>query len=136
MEGLLSAGRPIFVDGTLRAVEISGRSVPVRGVVSGGTVFVWCEGAVYEFPAGPEGQSRRARPRGEETGVLAPMPGKVIRVSVEEGAPVEKGTPILVLEAMKMEHEIVAPRPGRVVRLPYRVGDQVEAGARLAEFAT
>jgi 3-methylcrotonyl-CoA carboxylase alpha subunit len=135
MENGLRDERLIVVDGVLRAVEVSGKRVPVRGVVSGEWILVWCDGEVYRFPSGRAG-SRRARARAEEAGVLAPMPGKVIRVNVAEGATVEKGAAILVLEAMKMEHEILAPRSGRVVRLPYRVGDQVEAGAHLADFAT
>ena len=103
--------------------------------MNGDWIFVWCDGEVYQFPTG-RAQSRRVRAPGEEAGLLAPMPGKVIRINIAEGTQVEKGAPILVLEAMKMEHEIRAPRSGRVVSLPYRVGDQVEAGARLAEFAT
>jgi biotin carboxyl carrier protein len=64
--------------------------------------------------------------------LLAPMPGLVVRVDVAEGADVEAGQPLLVLEAMKMEHEIVAPSGGVLSRLPVQVGDQVDAGALLA----
>lgn len=135
MEAGMTENRLVVVDGVLRAVEVSGKRVPVRGVVSGDWIFVWCDGDVYQFPSRPA-SSRPARSRGEEAGLLAPMPGKVIRVNVAEGDSVEKGAAILVLEAMKMEHEIRAPRSGRVLRLPFRVGDQVEAGSRLAEFAT
>jgi propionyl-CoA carboxylase alpha chain len=64
--------------------------------------------------------------------LLAPMPGSVVRVDVSEGDSVEAGQPLLVLEAMKMEHEIVAPSNGMVSALPVGVGDQVDAGALLA----
>ena len=47
---------------------------------------------------------------------------------------VEKGTPLLVLEAMKMEHTIVAPRKGKVIRFHVAAGDQVADGAELVEF--
>jgi acyl-CoA carboxylase subunit alpha len=64
--------------------------------------------------------------------LLAPMPGTVIRVDVAEGAGVQAGQPLLVLEAMKMEHEIVAPTAGLLTALPVTVGQQVDAGALLA----
>jgi propionyl-CoA carboxylase alpha chain len=60
------------------------------------------------------------------------MPGTVLRVLVEQHAAVEKGAPLLVLEAMKMEHEIVAPGPGVVAELRVSAGSQVETGEILA----
>jgi 3-methylcrotonyl-CoA carboxylase alpha subunit len=63
--------------------------------------------------------------------LTAPMPGKIVAVHVKEGDPVKRGTPLLVLEAMKMEHTITAPADGVVERLRYKVGDQVEEGAEL-----
>ena len=70
-----------------------------------------------------------------DTGQLAaPMPGKVVAVLVAAGAEVAKGTPLLVMEAMKMEHTIAAPADGRVQALLYAVGDQVAEGAALVEF--
>jgi 3-methylcrotonyl-CoA carboxylase alpha subunit len=63
------------------------------------------------------------------------MPGKVIALLVEPGARVRRGQPLLVMEAMKMEHTIAAPGDGVVERLLYRVGDQVAEGAPLVGFA-
>ena len=63
--------------------------------------------------------------------LTAPMPGKVIAVLVEAGAVVEKGTPLIVMEAMKMEHTIGAPTAGTVTEVLYAVGDQVADGAQL-----
>jgi propionyl-CoA carboxylase alpha chain len=64
--------------------------------------------------------------------LVAPMPGTVVRVDAAEGATVQAGDPLLVLEAMKMEHEIVAPASGVLTALPVAVGQQVAAGALLA----
>ena len=64
--------------------------------------------------------------------LTSPMPGAVIRVMVEAGDPVEAHQPLLVLEAMKMEHEIVAPAAGVVAELRVEEGSQVETGAVLA----
>lgn len=66
--------------------------------------------------------------------LVAPMPGKITSVAVEEGAEVAAGTTLMVLEAMKMEHAIHAPAAGRVAALRYRTGDQVEEGAELLLF--
>jgi 3-methylcrotonyl-CoA carboxylase alpha subunit len=65
----------------------------------------------------------------------APMPGKVIAVSVAKGARVARGTPLLVMEAMKMEHTIVAPADGVVEEILFGVGEQVAEGAALVQFA-
>ncbi len=68
-------------------------------------------------------------------GVLtAPMPGRIIRRLIEAGAEVVRGAPLLVLEAMKMEHTITAPSDGRVATLHYAEGEQVEEGAILLDF--
>ncbi|MEI7447547.1 MAG: acetyl-CoA carboxylase biotin carboxyl carrier protein subunit [Burkholderiales bacterium] len=68
-------------------------------------------------------------------GLAAPMPGKVIALMVEAGAAVKRGQPLLVMEAMKMEHTIAAPADGTVDALLYRVGDQVAEGAALVGFS-
>lgn len=71
----------------------------------------------------------------EESGqVSAPLPGKIVQVMVAEGANVKKGTALLVLEAMKMEHTIAAPADGVVERVNYGEGDQVDEGAVLIAF--
>ncbi|MGW2217212.1 ATP-binding protein [Nonomuraea sp. NPDC001684] len=64
--------------------------------------------------------------------LLAPMPGSVLRVEVAEGDTVARGQPVLVLEAMKMEHRIAAPAGGVVSDVRVEKGQQVEAGAVLA----
>ncbi len=63
--------------------------------------------------------------------LTAPMPGKIIALLVEQGATVEKGTPLLTMEAMKMEHTIYAPHAGKVLQVLYAVGDQVIEGEQL-----
>ena len=72
---------------------------------------------------------------GGDTGLAAPMPGKVIAVHVAKGARVTRGAPLLVMEAMKMEHAIVAPSDGVVDDVLYAIGDQVKEGAALVSFS-
>ena len=69
-----------------------------------------------------------------EGGLRAPMPGKVIALIAAPGASVDKGAPLLVLEAMKMEHTITAPGKGIVKAFNYAAGDQVAEGAELVDF--
>jgi len=67
-----------------------------------------------------------------EGSLLAPMPGSVVAVHVAVGDAVDEGQPLLVMEAMKMQHTIAAPRAGTVTELAASVGQQVEAGVVLA----
>ncbi|MBX6749455.1 MAG: ATP-grasp domain-containing protein [Micromonosporaceae bacterium] len=64
--------------------------------------------------------------------LLAPMPGTVVRIAAQPGDFVEAGSPIVVLEAMKMEHSVSAPSAGRVTEIGVSVGRQVEVGTVLA----
>ena len=67
--------------------------------------------------------------------LLAPMPGKVVRVLVKQGDPVRARQPIAVIEAMKMENELRAGRDGSVVELSVTAGQSVEAGTLIAVVA-
>ena len=66
--------------------------------------------------------------------IKSSMPGKVVRIMVEKGQRVEKGQPLLILEAMKMENEIRTDTAGIVQELGVAVGAKVEAGAFLAKI--
>jgi acetyl/propionyl-CoA carboxylase alpha subunit len=70
----------------------------------------------------------------EQSSVVAPMPGTVIRVLVGEGDRVQQRQPLVVLEAMKMETPLVSPYAGVVVRLHVSEGAQVAGGALLVEL--
>lgn len=63
------------------------------------------------------------------------MPGSVVAVHVTEGASVAAGTPLISIEAMKMEHPVTAPHDG-VVRLLVGVGDQVRRDQAVARVTT
>jgi len=70
----------------------------------------------------------------EGGGLVAPMSGKIIALIASPGATIEKGAPLLVMEAMKMEHTIVAPANGTLKAFRFAIGDQVPEGAELVEF--
>ena len=63
--------------------------------------------------------------------LAAPMPGKILQVLVQAGAAVAKGAPLVILEAMKMEHIIAAPHDGRVAAIHFKAGEQVNEGVEL-----
>uniref|UniRef100_M1BPD7 Biotin-containing subunit of methylcrotonyl-CoA carboxylase n=2 Tax=Solanum TaxID=4107 RepID=M1BPD7_SOLTU len=63
--------------------------------------------------------------------VIAPMAGLVVKVLVKDGEKVQEGQPVLVLEAMKMEHVVKAPANGYVRGLEVKVGQSVQDGVKL-----
>ena len=85
-------------------------------------------------PAGSFGRQKKEGPGGTGSGpqrVLAPMPGKVVRVLVKPGDEVKARQGLVVVEAMKMENELRAARDGRVREIAVAEGQSVDAGAVL-----
>ena len=67
--------------------------------------------------------------------VVAPMPGTILKVNVQNGQAVKAGTVLCVLEAMKMENEIMAPKDGTVTQVVVTKGASVDTGAPLVVLA-
>jgi len=94
------------------------------------------DGVYYAVSAAPPLSVEAAGGQvGGAASLESPMPGTLIKVLVAEGDQVTEGQPLLLMEAMKMEHTIVAPYAGRIVRLPYAQGAQVAGGVALVELA-
>ena len=74
------------------------------------------------------GSRSRGALAGGRQNLAAPMPGKVIRVLVQEGDAVDAGQGVIVVEAMKMQNEMKAAHAGRVIQVRARDGDTVGAG--------
>ncbi len=104
------------------------RAHVVRTADAGFQVFADGEQALLALQSADHGAADEITAGGRLT---APMPGKVIAIHVAAGAAVEAGQPLLVMEAMKMEHTLTAPLAGRVAELLYAVGDLVAEGAEL-----
>jgi propionyl-CoA carboxylase alpha chain len=127
----ISAGTVEPVPGGWRVVvEHDGLSVAHEVLLRGDRVDV-------ESPAGHFGLTRVPRfvdPADvvAQGSLLAPMPGTVIGVPLEAGTPVTAGQPVLVLEAMKMQHTITAPSDGVLSEIAVSPGQQVSAGEVLA----
>jgi 3-methylcrotonyl-CoA carboxylase alpha subunit len=80
-------------------------------------------------------RKNRSKSKGKDVGEMkSPMPGKILKILVSTGAEVEIGTPILVMEAMKMEHTIKASKKGVVEKILFKEGDQVQGGVELVKL--
>jgi len=138
-------------------VKVDGRPVTVDAAEAGGALSLRIDGRVVDLVIdgtpprvafamlGPSGgatiETDRTRSdvsrhagkasRGSQDFVTAPMPGRIVRLLVSPGADVEAGTPLVVIEAMKMENELRASHAGKVAEIIVRPGDAVEGGAKL-----
>ena len=121
----VAAGPPVH---SVRAVVVPGRAA--------GDVDVHINGRFVAAAVRPAGTGRRRAGAGDAAGgpqrIVAPMPGKVVRVLVAPGDLVAARQGLVVVEAMKMENELRAARSGRVASVAVTEGQSVDAGAVLA----
>ena len=120
-------------DGNRLSVTLDGAAI--RGSVArDGDVFHVFTGGLH-YPLAWQDPMAHAGEHEHAGGTLsAPMPGKVVAVLAAKGQQVKKGDPLVIMEAMKMEHTISAPSDGQVEEVLYQVGDQVADGAPLLAF--
>ena len=134
-------GREIQMDGVLArrdvlSVLIGGKAYEIKREHIGTDMHLWV-GSVCYLAELRDPRSLRAR-RGAQADdkgprkLLAPMPGKVVRVLIGEQHAVEAGQSILVVEAMKMQNEIKSPKNGTVQKIVAAEGANVNAGDVLA----
>ncbi len=122
----------IVLDGVRRAVRVlehgrePGAALAVFSVFAGGESWMIEEVDTLAPPPGADVTAGR---------LTAPMPGRVVQLLVAAGDRVHQGQPMMVVEAMKMEHTIAAPRDGTVLSVHYAPGDLVEEGAELIALA-
>jgi 3-methylcrotonyl-CoA carboxylase alpha subunit len=119
----------VSIDGSRRTISV----VVLQGPGHGGTVHASAEGrdAILRIldPRDPVGTAETV-----DHGLRAPMPGRIVAVLVRAGDRVRRGTPLLALEAMKMEHVLTAPADGIVSQIRASEGAQVAEGVTLVEF--
>ena len=113
-------------------IRVGGRTHSVPFHIDGFEVSFAFDGEVYRADVSDKGARTRAKHRDQS--MSAPMPGVVLRILVAPGAEVDKGTPLVILEAMKMEHTILAARAGKVVAVHCREGELVQPGVELVEL--
>jgi len=130
--GTIEAAGCLAEDGSLQA-SIAGRKMRARVIRRGAELDVLVAGQSHRLLLhDPYADAFDQEDVGGS--VTAPMPGKIIAVLVDQGARVKRGTPLVILEAMKMEHTITAPADGVVAELNYQAGALVDEGAPLLVF--
>lgn len=133
-------GRPIEVDAVLvcpnlLSLCVGAKVYEVKCSPFGGEVYLWVGSARFAAEVS-DPRSLRSRARSlDEHGprkLTAPMPGKVVRILLNQGAEVEAGAGILVVEAMKMQSEVKSPKKGTIQKILVTEGTAVNAGDVLA----
>jgi 3-methylcrotonyl-CoA carboxylase alpha subunit len=119
----------IAIRGNEAEVRIGERTVFVPFAISGDRIHFAVDGETYLIEL--REKSARKGGRHRDHSLEAPMPGVVLKLYVESGSVVEKGTPLLILEAMKMEHTLTAPRAGKVAAVNCKEGELVQPGVEL-----
>ena len=121
LDATSTGGPAVAKDGAVAHVDVDGQSIEV---------------AVAPPPTVDDAVRHAATASGGGSAVLAaPMPGRVIAVRAAAGSVVTAGQPIVIIEAMKMEHAVVAPIEGTLVEVLVTEGQQVQRGDRLAAIA-
>lgn len=109
-------------------LNLNGRNRPVVLVDTNYVV----DGQEFEITAP---KRSRTKIKSHDLGQMkSPMPGKILKLLVKVGEEVVAGTPILVMEAMKMEHTIKASKAGKIEKIHYKEGDQVAGGVELVKL--
>jgi acetyl/propionyl-CoA carboxylase alpha subunit len=132
VDGVVHEVRLAEATGGLALLQTGGRSHEL-GIERGrGRYRIVLPGDCLEVElAEPRRGATKARSADGPARIVAPMPGRIVRVATAAGAAVEAGQGLVVIEAMKMENELKAPRAGSVLELLVREGQAVEAGAPL-----
>jgi len=119
-------------DGTLSA-QLDGTRWTLQLLRDGDQLYLFGNDGQHRFTLhDPVSESEQS---GADAGsLLAPMPGRIVATLVADGTQVTRGTPLVVLEAMKMEHTLQAPADGTVKGYRAKAGDQVGDGAVLVDF--
>ena len=121
----------VSIEGDEAEIRVDGRTHVVPYVIQGSTVNFAFEGEIYFIEVEEKG---RAKARHKDHSTEAPMPGVVLRILVREGDVVAKGAPLLILEAMKMEHQISAGRDGSIAAIHCKEGELVQPGVELVSL--
>ena len=120
----------IMLDGASFVVDLDKRRNGVAASVGASEAMLQVEDALHRRLA--SAASPRGAARGET--IRAPIAGKVVKVLVAVGDTVAPGSPVIVLEAMKMENELVSERGGTVAQVAKQAGQAVDTGDLLVEL--
>ncbi|MGZ8709852.1 MAG: acetyl-CoA carboxylase biotin carboxyl carrier protein subunit [Thermoanaerobaculia bacterium] len=114
-------------------IRVGERTFVVPYIVDGTRISFAFDGVTYNAEVTDRGAKTRTRHR--DHSMAAPMPGLILKILVTKGDVVTKGAPLIVLEAMKMEHQIVATHDGTVSAVNCVEGELVQPGVDLVELS-
>ncbi len=139
-----------FVNGKEAAAGLSFEQLPLGGLIiklgdsvvpafvhrEGEIFYCWVAGETYRVcgidqDAGPDASAHH---EAGEKALIAPMPGKVVKVLAKAGDEVKRGTKLMIIESMKMETEISAPADGTISAVKYGEGEVFKEGEVLVEI--
>ncbi len=130
-------GEPLQVHGTADAqgllAQLHGQRWSVQVQRDGDALYLFTAEGTHRFVM-HDPISASSQGTADTGSLLAPMPGRIVATLVEAGAQVTRGTPLVVLEAMKMEHTLQAPADGTVKGYRCKAGEQVGDGVILVDF--
>jgi len=116
-----------LIDGEMRAF-VDDRKFDATVIFDNMNMHLFFEGKDYTIRIPVKDYSGSTAAKGS---LLSPMPGKIVKVLVQLNQKVQKGTPLMIMEAMKMEHTIRAPMNGTVEKINYNLNDLVEEKKQL-----
>jgi biotin carboxyl carrier protein len=115
---------------------VDGHSYEIKREQTATDLHLWVGDTRFQVELRDPRSLRSRRKMGEDTKgpikILAPMPGRVVRLLVAENADIEAGAGVVVVEAMKMQNEIKSPKKGRVKKISAALGAAVNPGDVLA----
>jgi acetyl-CoA/propionyl-CoA carboxylase biotin carboxyl carrier protein len=129
---VFAPARPAGQDGTDLVLTYGGRTVRFAYAADGPVTWLGRDGGAWAIGEAAPPALRGARAGSADGTVRSPMPGTILTVHVAAGDKVSTGQPVLVVEAMKMEHTVTAPVDGVVSELTVKAGQQVRMDEALA----
>ena len=133
-------GRNVELDAVLArpnvlSVRLGNKAYEVKCERVGGETHIWVGSqrfaAEVRDPRSLRSRTRAADEHGPRK-LIAPIPGKVVRILQSQGTAVEAGSGVLVVEAMKMQNEVKSPKKGTIQKIMVSLGAAVNAGDVLA----
>lgn len=129
------------ISGNTLSVIVDGRNRTFHAAEEDARCFVSVDGSNYSFTDAYKLEDESGMTAAEAAGggevsgnITADMPGKILKIPVEEGQEVEEGTTLIILESMKMENSIKSPLGGTVAKVHVREGDQVKLADALLDI--
>lgn len=119
------------------SIILNDKNHTIYAAESDNEVFIYLDGKIIRFDKAGNDQKKFTQDGvvfGAKDKINTPMPGKVVKILVNEGDRIEVGQPLVIVESMKMENEIKSPTDGSVKSIHFKAGDLVDPDQPLIEL--